>query len=155
MLFFSQWSAVDIISNNRIQIKFWEIRKCSTGLYLNLLKTRLSQRIALRTSTRVSIHRGHLIISEPIGRIGDENDNVVDVKDLRNVRDVEHAYVRFRIRQFFHFNSDNISNPRFPKSSGGFSTRQYYQKRFYYVFDTFSLEVTPNSLVLRLGHAFD
>ena len=50
---------------------------------------------------------------------------------------------------------DNISNPRFPKSSGGFSTRQYYQKRFYYVFDTFSLEVTPNSLVLRLGHAFD
>jgi hypothetical protein len=155
---------VDIISNNRIQIKFWEIRKCSTGLYLNLLKTRLSKRIALRTSTRVSIHRGHLIISEPIGRIGDDNDNVVDVKDLRNVRDVEHAYVRCRIRQFFHFNSDNISNPRFPKSSGGFSTldstldsRQYYQKRFYYVFDTFSLEVTPNSLVLRLGHghAFD
>jgi hypothetical protein len=55
---------VDIISNNRIQIKFWEIRKCSTGLYLNLLKTRLSQRITLRTSTRVSIHRGHLIISK-------------------------------------------------------------------------------------------
>jgi hypothetical protein len=74
---------------------------------------------------------------------------------LRNVRDVEHAYVRLRLREFFHFNGDNISNPRFPKSSGGFFTRQYYQKRFYYVFDTFSLEVTPNSLVLRLGHAFD
>ena len=39
-----------------------------------------------------------------INDTGDDNDNVVDVKDLRNVRDVEHAYVRFRIRQFFHFN---------------------------------------------------
>ena len=158
MLFFSQWSAVDIISNNRIQIKFWEIRKCSTGLYLNLLKTRLSQTIALlKTSTRVSIHCGNLMISEPISG----SDNVVDVKVLQDVRYTGYVCFNSRVglRKLLHFDSDNISNPRIPKevkkSSDGFfiSLERFFQKRFYYEFGAkFFLEVTPNSLVFRFQH---
>jgi hypothetical protein len=146
---------VDIISN-RIQINFWEIKKRSTGLFLNLLKTRLSPEIALKTSTRVSIHCGNLIISEPIG----DGDNVFEVHELRNVHDVKYAQINeinVKVRKFFYFNSDNISNPRIPKSSDGsfIPPLRYYQKRFNYLFDTFFLEVTPKSLVLRFGHTFD
>jgi hypothetical protein len=146
---------VDIISN-RIQINFWEIKKRSTGLFLNLLKTRLSPEIALKTSTRVSIHCGNLMISEPISG----SDNVVDVKVLQDVRYTGYVCFNSRVglRKLLHFDSDNISNPRIPKvkkSSDGFfiSLERFFQKRFYYEFGAkFFLEVTPNSLVFRFQH---
>ena len=106
---------VDIVSN-RIQIKFWEIRKSSLGLYLNLLKTRLSPRITLKTSTRVFIQCGHLIISEPINGAARASYYVVEVQAMWNVCDVKFAHRKTFAKKFAHIGNGNINNTRISKT---------------------------------------
>ena len=154
---------VDIVSN-RIQIKFWEIRKFSTGLYLNLLKTRLSQRIALRTSTRVFIQCGHLIISEPIngathGGYGYYAVEVVEVQAMWNVCDVKFAHRKTFAKKFEHIGNGNINNPRISKTIECYEIRydmfslglrkapaEFWRKKMYTFDNTLIIKVTPRSL---------